>query len=601
MSQFGSVKQIASAELGQLVDSGVYRVSRNPQYAGYVLLLTGVAAALSAGAAAGFRWWISVEERYLRHTLGEPYRAYQRRTHRWLGLPQSGGIRSVSGRADRNRRRSRFRRERHEVSETNRTVVHDVAVLTADPDDTVYERGTIVIEDGRLTAVRPAEPGDDRLEAGLVIDGRGKLAMPGLVNAHAHMEMAGVQGAFSDLSTARLGLEVAALYHQREAYAELAQAGWASSLVSMLTSGITTVNSMDRDPRQAVGVVADSGMRAVLGPMLTDMLPEPVDEQLARAEEFITRYHDTAGGRLRAAVAPGGDWGCSRALWREAAELARRHPEVRVHTHVLETGYSQAIPRAQGYRSSMDLLDDLGLLDERTMLAHFVHAGAGDVRRAAAAGASVLHCPTAFSYYGTGAREWLPIRGLLDHGVSTGLGLDDPYWIDSYDLFREAKQARTVANFCYGAPQLDSPRLVRMLTIDGARALGLGDQVGSLEQGKRADLVLVDIDHPRFEPYTNLPALVVNSVTADRVDTVLVDGRVLVRGGRMQTLDEQAARNQLRQAARSVAGEIGWQLSATGSPPPPLTDTLRRSVGPLAGIGARLGWQLARDRVRGRT
>lgn len=96
MSQFGSVKQIASAELGELVDSGVYRVSRNPQYAGYMLALTGaavarrsaVAAVLSVGAAAGFRWWISLEERYLRDTLGDVYRAYQRRTHRWLGLPQ---------------------------------------------------------------------------------------------------------------------------------------------------------------------------------------------------------------------------------------------------------------------------------------------------------------------------------------------------------------------------------------------------------------------------------------------------------------------------------------------------------------------------------
>lgn len=487
------------------------------------------------------------------------------------------------------------------MSERSRTVIHDIPVLTADPDDTVYERGTIVIEDGRLVAVRPAEPGDAQLAAECTIDGRGKLAMPGLVNAHTHVEMAGVQGAFSDLSLSRLGIEVTALFRQPEAYAELARAGWPLSLVAMLTSGITAFNSMDRDPRQAVDVVADSGMRAVLGPMLADMLPEPVDEQLARAEEFITRYHDTAAGRLRAAVAPGGDWGCNRELWRGAAELADRHPEARVHTHVLETGYSETVARSQGYGSSLELLDDLGLLDERTMLAHFAHAGAADVQRVARAGASVLHCPTIFSYYGTGERVWPPMRALVEHGVPTGLGLDDMYWIDSWDLFREAKQARCMANFCYGASQLDSSQLVRMLTIDGARALGLGDQIGSLEAGKRADVVLVDIDHPRFEPYTNLPALVVNSVTADRVDTVLVDGRVLVRDGRVQTLDVEAARDELRRATHRVASKTGWRLSADGSRPPRLTSALRHSVGPLAGIGARIGWQLVRDRARKET
>ncbi|QBI55542.1 amidohydrolase family protein [Streptomonospora litoralis] len=129
-----------------------------------------------------------------------------------------------------------------------RTVVHDAAVLTADSADTVYEHGTIVIEDGRLTEVRPSAPGDGEAADETAVDGRGKLALPGLVNAHAHVESAGVQGAFSDLSTLRLGAEAAALFHRSADYAELAGAGWPVSLISLsppfpASSTITSTNT----------------------------------------------------------------------------------------------------------------------------------------------------------------------------------------------------------------------------------------------------------------------------------------------------------------------------------------------------------------------
>lgn len=478
-----------------------------------------------------------------------------------------------------------------------RTIVHNAAVLTADQHNTAHDPGTIVIDDGRITDVGPSEPTDPNQPATTVIDGRGMLAMPGLVNAHTHLELTGLHGSWGDLGPGRLVAAILATFQQRSAYSRLARAGAPLAMANMLSSGITTFNSLDRDPQPLARAASDSGIRAQLAPMLSDvLLPETITEQTARAHHFITENHDTANGRIRTALGVDGDVGSGRGTWRRAAELRAQHPEQRLHTHVLETRLSDPTHRLIPRHSTLGVPDQLGLIDDRAMLAHFVHARPADVRRAAATGASVLHCPGALSHFGTGATDWPPLTRLHQHGVATGLGLDDPYWINSWDLFREANHARRMANFRFGAPAVDSPRLLRMLTIDGARAIGLDDRVGSLEPGKRADVVLADLDHPRFEPRVNLPALAVDSLTADRVHTVLVDGDVVVSNGRVRTIDVERARTELRQAADEFAAATGWTRTPRASSPPAKSRTLWDCLPALSRLTRRFG-NAARNRV----
>jgi 5-methylthioadenosine/S-adenosylhomocysteine deaminase len=149
-----------------------------------------------------------------------------------------------------------------------------------------------------------------------------------------------------------------------------------------------------------------------------------------------------------------------------------------------------------------------------------------------------------------------------------GLGIDDHYWHDSYDMFGEARQARSAANLERTTGQFSSMELVRMLTIEGARALGLGDEVGSLEAGKRADLLLVDLETPNFVPRTNLPAQVANNAAPADVSTVLVDGDVVVHDGTGETMDVRGVEERVEAAVERFADETGWELGAGGSEPP---------------------------------
>ncbi|MFT4885431.1 MAG: cytosine/adenosine deaminase-related metal-dependent hydrolase, partial [Natronomonas sp.] len=192
--------------------------------------------------------------------------------------------------------------------------------------------------------------------------------------------------------------------------------------------------------------------------------------------------------------------------------------------------------------------------------------------------------------------QWTPVPELRAAGVDVGLGIDDHYWHDSYSLFGEARQARLAANLKRTAGQYTSMELVRMLTIEGARALGVGDELGSLEPGKRADVVLLDIDAPKFTPMTNAPANVVNNAAPADVETVIVDGEVLLRDGEVRTLDADAIQRRAEQAVERFAAETDWDIDAGGSEPPGTGQLLRDlpKRGPVRLLG-RLALQSIED------
>lgn len=195
--------------------------------------------------------------------------------------------------------------------------------------------------------------------------------------------------------------------------------------------------------------------------------------------------------------------------------------------------------------------------------------------RIAEAGASVAHCASIFSYYRAEQRDWYPLGALRDAGVSIGLGLADPGWFGTWDLFREASRARLLANYEYGAHQYHSRDLLRMLTIEGATALGLDDRIGSLEAGKRADYILLKIESATHQPLYNLSAGIVNTVTAGDVETVVVDGDVLVHGGTVRSVYPSAITAAARREFDRFLDKTGWQATL-GSVSPPETAPWRR-------------------------
>lgn len=419
--------------------------------------------------------------------------------------------------------------------------------------------------------MRPTEEADRRLAADVRIDGAGMLAMPGLIDAHRHTDFSLVQGAFPDLNPTKHLMEVMALYHAGEEKLGEAffRASWRLACLRQITHGVTTVNAMDTTAHLGAPIVGDAGLRATMGPELSDLV-DVADwrDQVQEATTFINRFHGSYDGRIRAAIAPGGESGTTASLWKAAGALALEFPDVSIHTHLLDLAQSEVMARASGSEDATSLLADNGLLNERTALTHFFHADQEDVERVAAAGAHVLHCPTVYAYYQAGERAWLPLPLLREAGVNIAIGLDDPFWFDCWDLFQEAKHARLVGNYEHGAQQWSSRELVEAITINGARALGIADQVGSLEPAKRADVILLDAQSAATSPVVNVPSLLANTLNGAHVNTVIVDGTVLMRDRRVLSMDADAVIDTCREQRQRLQEATGWQVDLEGSTPP---------------------------------
>jgi len=465
-------------------------------------------------------------------------------------------------------------------------LIHDAIVVTVDRENRLLENGTVRVTDGTISAVEPTEPADRNPDSTVehVIDASGKVVIPGLIDTHRHTDFTLVQGLFSELDGGELLKEAFALYHTAEPTLgeSFFEAAWQLACLRQLTHGVTTVNAMDFTPEIGAETIGESGLRGVIGPELSDFLdPASPDEQLADARRFIETHHDTYEGRVKASIAPGGEAGCSRELWEGVAELRADYPDLRLHTHLYDSAEADTMAAGAGVDDPLALLEKYGLLDERTLLTHLLHADRDDARRIADAGAHVLHCPTVYSYFQAGERSWFPLPALREFDANVVIGLDDPFWFDSWDLIQEAKHARLLSNFEYGAQQWSSYELLKMLTIDAARALGLDNDVGSLEAGKRADLLVIDVDTPRHRPYSNLPSVLMNSVTAGDVETVVVDGDVLMEDRAVKSMDVESVQAAATRERTRLEERTGWETSLAGSSPPEESILRRVSARPL--------------------
>ena len=481
-------------------------------------------------------------------------------------------------------------------------VIHDAIVLTTDDSNRLFKRGTVLVNDQQIVEVRPSAAGDADRDAETVIDGEGMLAMPGLVNAHTHLEMTPLIGAFSDLDFKHLLANMTVLVDTLadEELAYFRQAAYELAALNFLRGGVTTVNSMDTLPRQGADVFGQAGLRGFFGPAISDLFWDvSVEEQIERFRQFVDAYHDSYDGRIKATICPHDDWSCSRELWERTAELAAQYPDLLVHTHLLELEESNTMARSNGGDDSLDLLESVGLLDERLIAAHFRVANNADIQRTADADAGVAHCPSIFAYWNPDPdMQWTPVPELRAAGADVGIGIDDHYWHDSYNLFGEARQARLAANLKRTAGQYDSMGLVRMLTIEGARALGVGNEIGSIEPGKQADIILLDLDQPKFTPLTNVPAQVVNNAEPADVKSVIVDGNVLMEDETVVTMDTTAIMQRAEEALDRFEEETEWEFTLGGSEPPSAMNIMENipKRGP-ARLLSRLAIQTAKDTV----
>lgn len=453
-------------------------------------------------------------------------------------------------------------------------VIANATVVTVDRADRVLRDAAIAVRGREIAAIGPSEailsahPNAER------VDGSGMVVLPGLVNGHLHAMTAlykGTMFGFGFERTAGEDTDFCGIATPEEMYAASRLAA-----VEALRGGATLTNIAGDSAyfgvaSQSARAFGEAGLKAFVQTMLGDrfgLVTLGADAQYAEAERLLREYHGSFEGRVRVAPSPSGEFTTSYALMHRLATLGERERLV-THMHVFPRWPMGFVSWLLRGRSPLGLLRKGELLNGRLVAVHVLAATRGDIRTLARAGASVVHCPSVWMNAGIKPEHWLSLKELRRAGVNVVLGTDSAGgWIEGADLFGEMRSAALAASFLYGADCVPPGAVLRMATINGARALGLEAETGSIEVGKRADLVLLRFARPPAQPSTDVPSMIVYGASARDVDTVLVDGRVVVRAGEITTLDEREVIEAAQHARVELYRRGGWTLEADRAVPP---------------------------------
>ena len=449
----------------------------------------------------------------------------------------------------------------------SRLIVRDALVVTLDAKDSVYDPGDVLIEDGVIVAVGTVE--DEAAEGcDRVIDGAGRLLVPGLVNAHTHSPNNMVQGTADGLShPAYMWITQAYTANRtpREHYVS-AMLG----CIQMLLTGTTA--ALDHFPGQTftaedvdavISAYRDAGMRAALGlrfydsgfddiaprgatlskdvaadlERLNPLKPMPLADYGALAADAISRWHG-AEGRLKVFPAPSNPERCTDEALVLCAELADGH-DLGMHTHLLESRVQAEIAQEKYGCTMVRHMADLGVLNRRWSFAHTVWVDDDDIELLARSGAVVVHNPESNMKIGAGTA---PVPAMKARGVRLALGTDGAGTNDNL-IMHEALRLAAMLHRPQAASRADwlmARDVLAMATAGGAATLLADDDIGAIEAGRRADLVLYRLDAPWWVPVNDVMNQLVFAENGSSVDTVMVDGRVLVEGGRITAFDADA-------------------------------------------------------------
>lgn len=397
---------------------------------------------------------------------------------------------------------------------------------------------SLVHQDGRIVAVLPAEQARVRYPQAKRVALPRHLLLPGLINAHTHAAMCLLRGVGSDLPLEAWLQGAVWPLEQRWMGAGFVRAGSELAAAEMIRSGITCFADMYFFPEVTADVARASGLRAVLGLILIDFpsaWAQDADAYLARGLELrdSIRHHP----RLHTMFAPHAPYTVSDEPLRQCAALAEEL-ELPLQIHLHETAQEVRDSELRHGRRPLERISELGLLGSRLMAVHATQLLDGEIDALAAAGASVVHCPESNMKLASGI---CPAPALAAAGVNLAIGTDGAASNNDLDLLGELRSAGLLAKVSTGdASALPAPQLLEMATLGGARALGIDAVTGSLEAGKAADLLALDLSGPACQPVHDPLTQAIYSAGRDSVAELWVAGQRLLRARELLTLDESA-------------------------------------------------------------
>ncbi len=428
-------------------------------------------------------------------------------------------------------------------------IIQGAWVLTMNPEDEVFSPGAVALKDAEIVAVGPPGEIRRRYAPAQVLDYPQGLILPGLINAHTHAAMALFRGLADDLPLEEW-LNNYIFPAESRVNGDFVYWGTRLAVAEMLLSGTTTFTDMYLFADQVAKAAAETGIRAVVGEVLYDFPSPnygPPAAGLKFSEDLCRTWRDHP--LVRVAIQPHAVYTCSPELLQQCGELAEKY-DTRLIIHLAETVREVQDCQSRYGATPVGHLYRLGLLNHRLLADHAVVLSSADRMLLAASGAGVAHCPESNMKLASGIA---PIADLLRRGIPVGLGTDGCASNNNLDLIQEMDTAAKLQKVHAMDPTvLPAPTALGLATRGGARVLGMADRVGALAPGLKGDLIVIDLDQPHLTPLYDPYSHLVYAATGADVQTVLVNGRIVVQDRRLLSFDleETLAR------ARELAGGL---------------------------------------------
>lgn len=428
-------------------------------------------------------------------------------------------------------------------------------ILTMDENLTMYDPGALVITGDTIKSVGPKNELIEKYDPKQVIDCRGKILMPGLINAHTHVPMTLLRGLADDLKLDVWLLGYMMPVEREFVSPDFIRLGTQLACAELAQSGVTCFADMYYFEEEVAKATAEAGLRAVCSQSILKF-PTPdakfYEDSLAYARDFITRWKGHP--LIIPSVAPHAPYTCTSEILKATSLLAQEF-DVPLHTHLSETALEVENMRKETGMPVIPYIKKQGLLEAKVLAAHCVHIDPGEIRTLAHAKAGVSHNPSSNLKLGSGVA---PVAKMLEAGLNVGIGTDGPASNNDMDMFEEIRLCAFLAKGFSGDPtSIPAATALSMATRLGANALHMGHLTGSLEPGKKADLILIDIDKihnsPRFkrEP-DNAYASIVYAAKSTDVTDVMVNGNWIVRNHKLLPLNQKNLIQEAKQYSKRI-------------------------------------------------
>ena len=437
-------------------------------------------------------------------------------------------------------------------------IVSGGIVVTMDARRAIYEDGSIAVRGDSIVAVGPRAEVEARYQAAQKIDGHGRLVLPGFINGHTHVPMTLFRGLHDDVTLNDWLYKYIFPAEAKNVNEEFVRWGTRLAAAEQIRAGVTTFADMYYFEDAIAEETKAAGMRGVLGETFIDF-PAPDNkseaEMLAYTEKFLKRWQGDA--LIHAAPAPHSIYTCSKKTLQDAAALARKyHAPILIHVAEMKKEWDDS-EKVNGM-SPVAYLDKIGVLGPEVVAAHCIFVDEADRKLLAEKQVGCVHNPSSNMMIASGIA---PVREMRAAGVAVGLGTDGPAGSNNdLDLMEEIDLAAKLAKISNMDPlALNAKAVVEMATIEGARALHMEKEIGSLEAGKKADLILISLNEPNAVPMYDIYAQIAYALKGSDVETVVIGGRVVMRDRKVLTVDEPAVLQKAREYGEAVKKSLGME------------------------------------------